>query len=182
MRKRLLVTLAALTLAVSSLSGCFDDEWDETGYVDDEDYDDESDEDYVDETDEDYDDANDGYSDEDDGYFNFSDDPNEEQEPITQEMEEVNDEEDEEYYDDDRNPVIDEFVGTFEINGKTIEIWDDYMWAVEGEGHAAPYKIDGDILLLIDAAKEEVLYKVQPDQNGDLYDFLSGETLTKIGD
>ena len=173
MRKRLLIVLATLTLAVSSLSGCFDDEWDETDFVDGEDYDDESD---------DYTYEDDDYSDEDDGYFNFSDDPNEEQEPITQEMEEVNDEEDEEYYDDDRNPVIDEFVGTFEINGKTIEIWDDYMWAVEGEDHAAPYKIDGDIMLLIDAATEEVLYKVQPDQNGDLYDFLSGETLTKIGD
>ena len=173
MRKRLLIVLATLTLAVSSLSGCFDDEWDETDFVDGEDYDDESD---------DYTYEDDDYSDEDDGYFNFSDDPNEEQEPITQEMEEVNDEEDEEYYDDDRNPVIDEFLGTFEINGKTIEIWDDYMWAVEGEDHSAPYKIEGDIMLLIDAATEEVLYKVQPDQNGDLYDFLSGETLTKIGD
>ena len=71
-----LLGFAALLAMTLCLCACLDDDYD--------DYDDytyEDDEDYDDNTYEDDDEAED-----DDGYFNFSDDPNEEQEPITQEM------------------------------------------------------------------------------------------------
>ena len=80
-------------------------------------------------------------------------------------------------------PAIDEFVGRYRINERsTIEIFDDYTWIYERESYDQPYEMDGDYMLIISVHTDAVIYKVQLDQNGDLYDFLSGETFTRIYD
>ncbi len=97
-----LLGFAALLAMTLCLCACLDDDYDDYTYEDDEDYDDNT---YEDDTDYEDDDE----AEEDDGYFNFSDDPNEEQEPITQEMEEVYDDDHDDYTYEDGNypPGID---------------------------------------------------------------------------